>query len=56
MTVAVAVAAVVPAGLEGKHGSCRETIDAVAAAAAAYHHCETSVAAAPVAAASIVMP
>ena len=52
MTVAVAVAAVASAGPEGKYGSCRETINAVAAAAAAYHHPETSVAAAPVAAAS----
>ena len=46
MTVAVAVPLVAPAGPEGKHGSCRETIDAVAAAAAAGHHRETSFAAA----------
>ena len=60
MTVAVAVAAVVPAGREEKHGSYvdadeeshgLETIAAVAAAAAACHHRETSVAAAAVAAA-----
>ena len=61
MTVAVAVAAVAPAGPEGKHGSYvdadeeshrRETIAAVAAAAAACHHRETSVAAAVAAAAA----
>ena len=46
MTVTVAVAAVAPAGPEKKHGNCRKTIDAVAAAAAAGHHRETSVAAA----------
>ena len=60
MTVAVAVAAVAPAGPEGKHGSYidadeeshrRETIAAIAAAAAACHHRETSVAAAAAAAA-----
>ena len=45
MTVAAAVAAVTPAGREEKHGDCRETIDADAAAAAACHHRETSVAA-----------
>ena len=53
MTVAVAVAAVAPAGSDGKHGSYvdadeeshrRETIAAVAAATAACHHRETSVA------------
>ena len=44
------VAAVAPAGREEKHGSCRETIDAVATAAAACHHRETSVAAAAAAA------
>ena len=58
MTVAVAVAVVAPAGLEGKHGSYvdadeefhrRETI-AAAAAAAACHRRETSVAAAAAAA------
>ena len=46
MTVAVAIAAIALAGPEGKHGSCRETIDAVAAAAAACHHRETSAVAA----------
>ena len=60
MTVAVAVAAVAPAGPEGKHGSYvdadeeshrRETIAAVATAAAACHHRKTSVAAAAAAAA-----
>ena len=51
MTVAVAVAAVAPTGPEKKHGSCRETIDAVAAAFAAYHHREISVVAAAAAAA-----
>ena len=51
MTVAVAVAAVAPAGPERRHGSCHETIDAVAAAAAACHHRETSFAAAAAAAA-----
>ena len=63
MTVAIVVAAVTPAGPEGKHGSYvdadeefhrRETIAAVAAvaaAAAACHHRETSVAAAAAAAA-----
>ena len=50
MTVAAAVVAVAPAGREEKHGSCRETIDAVAAAAAACHRRETSVAAAAAAA------
>ena len=58
--VAAAVAAVVPAGPEGKHGSYvdadekyhrRETNVAAAAAAAAYHRRETSVAAAAAAAA-----
>ena len=60
MTVAVAVAAVAPAGPEEKHGSYvdadeeshrRETIAGVAPSAAACHHRETSVAAAAVAAA-----
>ena len=51
MTVAAAVAAVASAGREEKHGSCRETIDVVAAAAAACHHRETSVGAAAAAAA-----
>ena len=59
MTVAVAVAAVAPAGPEEKLGSYvdadevshhRETIAAVVAAAAACHHRETSVAAAAAAA------
>ena len=50
MTVATVVAAVSPTGREKKHGSCRETIDAVAAAAAACHHRETSAAAAAAAA------
>ena len=58
--VAAAVAAVAPAGREGKHGSYvdadekyhrRETVAAAAAAAAAYHRRETSVAAAAAAAA-----
>ena len=57
MTVAVAVAAVVPAGPEGKHGSYvdadeeshRRETTAVAAAAAVCHHRDTSVAATPVA-------
>ena len=59
MKVAAAVAAVAPAGPDGKHGSYvdanveyhrRETIAAAAAAAAACHRRETSIAAAATAA------
>ena len=50
MTVDVAVAAVAPVGPEGKHGHCRETSVAAAPVAAACYRRETSVAAAAAAA------